>query len=142
MCYAYLMECWVKFDEKVEWRNYSNRSVWCIMFKCKTGNEHTYLKNFVEICAFEGKFSFFFQRNRLWKFLSQIIEGFHVMSYQVNFASHHTRNCLVGFLSEQDGIGKNIKMFLYFLCRSYHITKLQLSDKIISTAHIHTRLKF
>ena len=61
------------------------------------------------------------------------IEGFHVTSYQANFASHHTRNRHVGFLFAGDGIGKHNKMFRYFLFSSYHITKLQLSDKNIST---------
>ena len=32
--------------------------------------------------------------------------GFHVTSYQANFASHDTCDCHVDFLSAQDGIGK------------------------------------
>ena len=67
------------------------------------------------------------------------IEGFHVTSYQANFASHHTRGGHVGFFFTQSGIGKYNKMSPYFLFSSYHITKLQLSDKNIST---HARLKF
>ena len=66
-------------------------------------------------------------------------EGFRVTSYQANSASHHTHDRLVVFQSAQDGIGKNNKMFHNFLFSSYHITKLQPSDKSIST---HTRLKF
>ena len=64
-----------------------------------------------------------------------IIEGFHVTSYQANFASHHTHDRHVGFPSH--GIGKHNKMFCYFLFSSYHIIKLQLSDKNIST-HKHS----
>ena len=68
------------------------------------------------------------------------IESFHVTSYQANFASHHTRDRHVGFLSPQTGIGKYNKMSQNFLFISYHNTKLQPSDKDIST-HTHTRLK-
>ena len=57
------------------------------------------------------------------------IEGFHVMSYRANFASHHTRDSHVGFLCTRSGIGKYNKMSRYFLFSSYHNTKLQLSDK-------------
>ena len=60
-------------------------------------------------------------------------EGFHVTSYQTNFASHHTRNLHVGFLFTWSGIGKYKKMSRCFLFSSYHYTKLQLSDKNIST---------
>ena len=38
------------------------------------------------------------------------IDGFHVMSYQANFVSHHTHDRHVGFLSPQAGIGKHNKM--------------------------------
>ena len=61
------------------------------------------------------------------------IEGFHVTSYQANFASHHTCYRHVGFLFTQSGIGRYNKMSCYFLFISYHNTKLQLSDKNIST---------
>ena len=33
-----------------------------------------------------------------------LIEGFYMMSYQANFASHHTHNHHVGFLFEQSNI--------------------------------------
>ena len=36
---------------------------------------------------------------RLW--VNEPIEGFHVMSYQANFASRHTPDCHVGFLSHR-----------------------------------------
>ena len=52
------------------------------------------------------------------------IGGFHVTSYQANFASHRTRVRHVGFLFTSDGIGKSNKMFHYFLFSSFHITKL------------------
>ena len=45
----------------------------------------------------------------------------------------------VGFPFTCEGIGKSNKMFYYFLFSSYHITKLQPSDKNINT---HTRVKF
>ena len=67
------------------------------------------------------------------------IEGFHVTSYQANFASHHTRDGHVGFLFTWSGIGKYNKMSRYFLLSSYHNTKLQLSDKNICT---YSRWKF
>ena len=38
-----------------------------------------------------------------------------------------------------DGIGKSNKMLLYFLFSSYHISRIQQSDKNIST---HTRMNF
>ena len=63
-----------------------------------------------------------------------LVEGFHVMLYQANFASHYTCDCHVGFLFTQHGIGKYNKMLLLI---SYHNTTLQLSDKNIST-HTHT----
>ena len=61
-------------------------------------------------------------------FLSKPIEGFHVMSYQANFASHHTRDRHVGFLAPLSGIGKHNKMSHNSSYSSYHndITKLQL----------------
>ena len=65
--------------------------------------------------------------------------GIDMMSYEANFASHHTRDCHVRFLSAHNSIGKNKKMFCYFLFSSNPITKLQPSDKSIST---HTQLKF
>ena len=37
------------------------------------------------------------------------IEGSHVMSYQANFASHHTPNCHVGFLSHGAVLENTIK---------------------------------
>ena len=64
--------------------------------------------------------------------LHKYIEGFHVTSYQVNFASHHTRDRHVGFLFTQSSIGKYNKISHYCLFRSYHNTKLQLSDKNIA----------
>ena len=67
------------------------------------------------------------------------IGGFHVTSYWANFASHRTRDRHVGFLFACDGIGKGNKMLHYFLFSSYHITKLQPSDKNIRT---YTRMKF
>ena len=67
-------------------------------------------------------------------------EGFHVMSYQANFARHHTQDHHVGFLFTQSSIRKYNKMSCYFLFSSYHNTKLQLSDKNIISTHI--RLKF
>ena len=67
------------------------------------------------------------------------IEGFHVMSYQNNFAGHHTHDRHVGFLFAQSDIGKYNIMQLRFLFRSHRFTKLQLSDKNIGT---HTWLKF
>ena len=66
-----------------------------------------------------------------------IIEGFHVTSYQANFASHLTRDRHLGFLSPQSGIGKYNQMSQNFLFSSYHYTKLQPSDKNIST-HTHS----
>ena len=51
-------------------------------------------------------------------------------SYQANFASHHTHCSLIGFLSTQNGIGKNQKIYHYFLLSSYHINKLQPSNNI------------
>ena len=67
------------------------------------------------------------------------IEGFHVASYQANFASHDTCDHHVGFLLAWHSIGKHNKMSRYFLFSLYHNTKLQLSDKNIST---HTWWKF
>ena len=64
---------------------------------------------------------------------------FHLMLYQANFASHHTRDSHVDFLFASDGIGKRNKMFHYFLFNSYHIIRLQPNDKNIST---NTWLKF
>ena len=55
------------------------------------------------------------------------------------FASHHTRNCHVGFLLAWHGIGKYNKMFPYFLFSPYYNTKLQQHVKNIST---HTRGNF
>ena len=56
------------------------------------------------------------------------VEGFHVTSYQANFATHDTRDHHVGFLTARDSIRKHNKIFHYFLLSSYHIAKLQLSD--------------
>ena len=60
-------------------------------------------------------------------------------SYQADFASHRTFDRHVGFLSAWRGIiRKHKKMPQNFLFSSYHNTKLQLSDKNISThAHSH-----
>ena len=61
--------------------------------------------------------------------------GFHVMSYQANFASHRTHAAmLISF--PQFCIGKHNKISQNFSFHSYHNTKLQ---KKIST---HTRVKF
>ena len=60
-------------------------------------------------------------------------KGFHVTSYQANFASYHTRDHHVGFLSALPGIGKHNKMSLNFSFSSNHNTELQLSDKNINT---------
>ena len=54
------------------------------------------------------------------------------MSYQANFASHHTRDHRVGFLFARPNIGKQNKMFRNSLFRSDHNIKLQLSDKNIN----------
>ena len=54
-------------------------------------------------------------------------------SYQANFASHHTRDRHVGFFFAPDGIGKQNKMSYFFFLNLYHNTKLQLSDKNITT---------
>ena len=60
--------------------------------------------------------------------------GFHVTSYQANSSSHHTPDHHVGFLFTRSGIGKYNKTTRYLLfLSSYHNTKLQLSDKKIST---------
>ena len=67
------------------------------------------------------------------------IEGFAVTSYPANFASHHTRDRHVGFLFPQSGIVKHNKMSQNFSFSSYQNTKLQVSDKNIST---HTWVKF
>ena len=56
-----------------------------------------------------------------------------MMSYQANFASHCACDRHVGFLFTQKGIEKSSKMIRNFLFSSYHIIKLQLSDKNIST---------
>ena len=66
------------------------------------------------------------------------IKSFHVTSFQANFASHHTRDRHVGFLSPQSDIGKHNKMSQNFLFSSFHNTKVQLSNKNISK---HTRVK-
>ena len=62
------------------------------------------------------------------------------MTYQGNFASHHACDRHVGLLFAWPSNGKHNKMFLNFLFRSDHNTKLQLSDKNISI-HMYTRLK-
>ena len=64
------------------------------------------------------------------------IEGFmwrHIKPSHV--CDRHVR-----FLITWNGIGKYNKMFRYFLFSSYHNTKLQLSDKNIST-HARVILK-
>ena len=45
-----------------------------------------------------------------WYSGNQIIESFHVTSYQTNFISHRTRRRYAGFLSPQAGMGKYNKM--------------------------------
>ena len=45
------------------------------------------------------------------------VEGFHVTSYQANFASHHTCGGHVGFLFAWPSIGKYNKMSQIFLYR-------------------------
>ena len=55
------------------------------------------------------------------------------MSYQANFTSHYTCDCHVCFLSPQSGIGKHSKMSQNISFSLYHNTKLQVSDKNIST---------
>ena len=74
---------------------------------------------------------------RLVKSKENGIGGFHVTSYQANLASHHNRHRHFGFLFTCKGIGKSNKMFHNFLFSSYHIAKLQPSDKNIST-HTHS----
>ena len=69
--------------------------------------------------------------NMLQACARKTIKGFHVTSYQANFASHLTRDRHVGFLSPQSGIRKYNKMSQNFLFSSYHYTKLQQSDKIV-----------
>ena len=74
----------------------------------------------------------------LWKWLiigwyDVTWEGFHVTSYQANFASHHTRDRHVGFPFACEGIGKSNKIFHNFLFSSYHITKLEPRGKNIIT---------
>ena len=59
------------------------------------------------------------------------VEGFHVMSYQGNFASHLTRHRNVGFLFARASIRKHNNMFRNILSFN-HNAKLQLSDKNIS----------
>ena len=66
-------------------------------------------------------------------------DRFHVTSYQANFANPYTHDSLVGFLFFHSGIGKHKKVSQDFSYSSYHNTKLQLSDKYIST---HTWVKF
>ena len=57
----------------------------------------------------------YYQQNTNTRLANELtIEGFHVMSYQANFASHHIRDRHVDFLSTQSGIGKNKKMFHFF----------------------------
>ena len=63
------------------------------------------------------------------------VEGFHVMSYQANFASHHIRNYHVGFLNSffpQSGIGKHNKKSQNFSFSSYHNTKLNCVTRILA----------
>ena len=69
------------------------------------------------------------------------IEGFHVTSYPANFASHHTHDRHVGFLSPQSGIVKHNKMSQNFLFSSYQNTKLQPSDKNIVAHTLGWNLK-
>ena len=69
-------------------------------------------------------------KTSIWKWTTAV---FHVTSYQANFASHHTRNRHFGFLFKCKGIGKSNKMYHYFSFSSYHITRLQPSNKNINT---------
>ena len=43
--------------------------------------------------------------------LKSCIKGFHVMSYQANFASHHTRDCYFDFLFTWSSIGKHNRTY-------------------------------
>ena len=61
-----------------------------------------------------------------------IIEGFHVTSYQANFASHLTRDRHVGFLSPQSSIGKYNKMSQNFLFSSYHCTNYNRVTRLLA----------
>ena len=72
-------------------------------------------------------------------FKTHVTEGFHVMSYESNSASHNIRDLHVGFLSLQFDIEKHNKMSQNFSFSSYRNTKIQLRDKNIST---HTWMKF
>ena len=64
--------------------------------------------------------------------VEQLIEGFHVTSYQTNFASHHTRDRHVGFLSAWHGIGNTTKWPVTF--HLVHTTTPNYqSEKNIST---------
>ena len=64
--------------------------------------------------------------------VTKSIEGFHVMSYQANFASHHTRDCHVGFLCTRRYLLVNMtKCPITFLFSLYRNIKLQLSDNNI-----------
>ena len=65
------------------------------------------------------------------------VEGFHVTSFQADFASHHTCDRHVGFLFARYCKTQQNAPFLLF--SSFDIIKYQLSDKNIRT---HTRLKF
>ena len=47
------------------------------------------------------------------------IEGFHMMSYQANFASHHTLDNHVGYLFAWDSIGKYNKCPITFYLDHY-----------------------
>ena len=64
------------------------------------------------------------------------IGGFHVTSYQANFASHCTRNCHVGFLLACDGIGKNTKCSITFYL--VPTTLPNYNQMTILSAHTHT----
>ena len=64
-----------------------------------------------------------FMKSYCWTFVRFqpcTTEGFHVTSYQANFASHHTRNRHVGFFFTWSDIGKYNKMSRYFLFSSVH----------------------
>ena len=66
------------------------------------------------------------------------MESFRVLLYQANFASHHTHDCHVAFPLPTGQYWEKKKIFHWFLFSSYHITKLQLSDKNTNT---HTWIK-
>ena len=61
-----------------------------------------------------------------------LLEGFHVASYQAHFASHLTRDCHVGFLSPQSGIGKYNQMFQNFYLVHISIPSYDRKTRILA----------